>query len=515
MSSQDPQRLLDTQAALAREPKVARNVLANPKLAGLTSDQFLRNSSVAEKPGANLLVFSVTDRQPTRATYLAAEYAKQYVLFERELDTGALQTALAKVRTRIAGLGPRERGSALQASLSDKELELETALTLQTSIASVVRIPDSAQKVQPRPVRNGILGFALGLIMGLALAVFSNALDSRAQTAGGIASETGLTLLARIPKPARRLRRKNRLIMLADPSDPHAEAVRTLKRNVKFANLETRARTIMITSAVEREGKSTTAANLAVAFARAGDRVILVDLDLRRPFIHRFFDHESRPGITDVVLGQLELGDALFEVAITSGGEHRPAGGGGSRGGGTRIDRISWLRIRGGTTTLSASQTAGSPKRLGRTATGTPLQPLGVLPAGQRLPDPGEFVGTQALAETLAEVSQHADVVVVDSPPLLPFSDALTLSMAVDAMIVVSRIDLVRRNMLTELNRILATCTAVKLGFVLTGAEHDESSAYGYKDYNYRQQADDDPWSADSISQESTPRTAESTGSSA
>jgi succinoglycan biosynthesis transport protein ExoP len=147
--------------------------------------------------------------------------------------------------------------------------------------------------------------------------------------------------------------------------------------------------------------------------------------------------------------------------------------------------------------------------------TATPLQALGVLPAGQRPPDPAEFVGTQALAETLAEVSQYADVVIVDSPPLLHFSDALTLSTAVDAMIVVSRIDLVRRNMLTELNRLLATCTAVKLGFVLTGAEHDESSAYGYKGYNYRQQADDDPWSADSISQESTPRTAESTGSSA
>src|SRR5206468_12376289 len=106
--------------------------------------------------------------------------------------------------------------------------------------------------------------------------------------------------------------------------DPYAEAVRTLRTNVEFANLQPQARTIMVTSALEREGKSTTAANIAVAFARAGDRVILVDLDLRRPFLHCFFDHESRPGITDVVLGQVDLTDALFEVGITATGDQSP-----------------------------------------------------------------------------------------------------------------------------------------------------------------------------------------------
>ena len=317
VSTQDPQRFLDTQAALAREPTVARGVVATVKAPRLTTDQFLQNSSVAEKTGANLLVFSVTDHRPAVSIRLAAEYARQYVLFERELDTRALQTALEKVRARIVGLSRNDRSSALYASLADKEQQLETALTLQTSTASVVRNPDAARKIQPRPVRNGILGLALGLIIGLALALLREALDSRARTAAEITSETGLTLLGRIPGPSRRLRRKKRLVMLADPFGRDAEAIRTLRTNLEFANLEPQARTIMVTSAVEQEGKSTTAANLAVAFTRTGARVILVDLDLRRPFLHRFFDHHSRPGITDVVRGQVELADALFEVAVS------------------------------------------------------------------------------------------------------------------------------------------------------------------------------------------------------
>lgn len=485
VAPQDPQRFLDTQAVLAREPTVARQVVATVKDAGLATGQFLQNSSVAETTGANLLVFSVTDHRPAFSVRLAAEYARQYVLFERELDTRALQTAIVKVRARIGRLGPAATNSALYASLSDKEQQLETALTLQTSTASVVRVPAAARKVQPRPVRNGILGLGLGLIIGLALALFREALDSRARTAGEIGSETGLSLLARIPHPERRLRRKNRLVMLADPFGRHAETFRRLKTNLELANLEKQARMIMVTSAVEQEGKSTTAANLAVAFTRAGARVILVDLDLRRPFLHRFFDHPSRPGITDVVLGQVELSDALFEVPVTVAA---PA----SR-------KITNIMARG--------RPRATPL--------TKLLSLAVLPAGQVPPDPGEFVGTRALADVLANVRERADVVIVDSPPLFHVSDALTLSTVVDAMIIVSRIDVVRRDMLTELNRMLAVMPAVKLGFVLTGADHEEG-AYGYGGY-YHQRTEPpyEPRSTDSISQaDSTPTASRSRDSS-
>ena len=89
-----------------------------------------------------------------------------------------------------------------------------------------------------------------------------------------------------------------------------------LKTNLEFVNVERGCRTIMITSAVKGEGKSTTVANLAVAMARAGRRVALVDLDVREPMLHRFFDLARKPGVTDVALGNAELDAALTRITI-------------------------------------------------------------------------------------------------------------------------------------------------------------------------------------------------------
>jgi Mrp family chromosome partitioning ATPase len=121
-----------------------------------------------------------------------------------------------------------------------------------------------------------------------------------------------------VPEPTRKLRNSRRPVMLADPFAGGAEPFRMLRTNFEFTNLEPAARTIMVPSAVEREGKSTTAANLAVALARAGQRVVLVDLDLRRPFLHHFFDRDNRLGLTDVAVGTAKLEGALFEVPIQS-----------------------------------------------------------------------------------------------------------------------------------------------------------------------------------------------------
>src|SRR5262249_24705901 len=111
---------------------------------------------------------------------------------------------------------------------------------------------------------------------------------------------------------------------------------------------------------------------------------------------------------------------------------------------------------------------------------GAQARSLGVLPAGRPAPNPGEFVGTQTLAEIVSEVRDRADVVIIESPPLLHVSDATTLSTLVDAMIVVSRIGLARRDLMSELNRALAICSAPKLGFVLTGADREDGArSYG------------------------------------
>jgi receptor protein-tyrosine kinase len=434
---QDPIRLVQTQADLARVPAVARQVLRASPVPGMSPASFLAASSVSARQDSDLLEFSVTDERPRVAERLATQYARQYTIYRYRLDTAAITSALNEVRARIRELGPGGRGSPLYVSLVDKEQQLRTIAALKTSNASVVRPADGAAKVRPRPVRSGVLGLGVGLVLGLVLAFLANTFDTRLRSADEVTEELGLTLLARLPEPSRSLRRKAGLVMAAKPTAPEAEPFRILRSNIEFVNLDRGARTIMVTSAVEKEGKSTTAANLALAFARAGTRVTLVDLDLRRPYLHRFFDVESNPGVTDVALGRVALANALVEVTLTSS---EPASANGDR-----PDR-GMLRL---------------------------------LTSGSRPPDPGEFVASRTLSTILEEVATGSDLVLVDAPPLLHIGDAVALSAKVDALLLVVRLKVARRPMLRELRRVLENCAAAPLGFVLAGAEAEEGYDYG------------------------------------
>ena len=288
---QDPTRLIQTQANLARVPAVAARALKAAHVSGRTADR----TSLA-RPASQLsrapTCWSSRSLTRTRRSLLASPRRTR----NSSRSIGASSTPLlcrgraSELEGRLKALeAAGDRQSALYASLVDKEQQLRTIEALQTANAFVVRSGGKAVQVQPRPVRNGVLGLALGLLFGVGLAFLWETLDTRVRSAEEIAERLGLPLLARIPAPPRRLRNENRLVMLADPAGIHAEAFRMLRTNLEFANLERGARTIMVTSAVETEGKSTTIANLAVALARAGKRVALVDLDLRRPFLARLF----------------------------------------------------------------------------------------------------------------------------------------------------------------------------------------------------------------------------------
>lgn len=444
-------RIAQTQADLARVPEVARRVLAALRLTARTPKDLLDASEVSAKQNADLLVFTVTDPSPSLARRLVTQYAHEFTRYRRELDTSSLQRARAEVAGRLRqleDLGQQE--TPLYASLADKEQQLRTMEALQTANTFVVREADRAEQVQPRPVRNGVLGLALGLVLGIGLAFLWEALDTRVRTAQEIGERLGLPLLARLPTPPKRLQKESRLVMLAEPSGVHAEAFRMLRTNLDFARLDRDVRTIMITSALEREGKSTTAANLAVVLARSGQRVVLVDLDLRRPYLDHFFHLDGRPGLTHVVLGHTTLREALTPIVLKGAegrrGALRPNGNGGRDG------------------------------------------ELLVLRSGPVPPEAGEFVATHALGEVLAGLRDRADTVIVDSPPLLHVGDAMALSTMVDAVLVVAQVNLLRRGPLNELHRLLETMPAEKLGFVVTGA--GEEDGYGsYGEYYYYQRA--------------------------
>lgn len=460
----DPNRLAQTQIQLAETPGVAARVLRAAGVRDRSPNALLGSLSISAEPNADILDFSVTDRDPALAERLTNVYARQYTIFRKQLDTSSLEQALNDVLRRIDQLQAAGGGSALYVrSLTSKAEQLRTLLALENSNAVVARVADGAAKVQPRPIRDGFVGLALGIVLGIGLAFLWDALDTRVRSAEEIAERLGLTLLGRLPEPPRRLQRKNSLVMLDEPTSVQAEAFRMLRTNLDFVNLDRDARSIMITSALEEEGKSTTVANLAVAAARAGRRVVLVDLDLRRAYLDRFFQLDGRPGLTDVALGHAELHEAMVRVAIPDVG-----GSGSSSQGNGRVpledplDRdLANLALR----------KEGS---------------LDVLPSGPLPPDAGEFVGTGAVSSLLKQLCYHYDLVLIDAPPLLHVGDALMLAAQVDALVLLTSLHVVRRPVLKELQRVLETCPAEKIGFVLAGAHLEEG--YGYGGYYYSQQ---------------------------
>ena len=294
--------------------------------------------------------------------------------------------------------------------------------------------------MQPRTVRNALIGVVLGLIAGLGLAFLAHALDTRVRSAEEVTQSLGLPLLGRVPAPPASLARKNRLAMLAKTQHSHAESYRTLRTAFDLANLRLGAKTVIVTSALDREGKSTTLANLAIALARSGRSVALVDLDLRRPRVAAFFGLEGRPGVTEVAIGGLSLDDALAPIAIEA----------------------------------PASPSVNGHGELDRTTGGLDVLPSGLVPG-----DAAEFLSTPELAAIMAELRDRFDLVLVDAPPILPVSDALTLSAEVDAMLIVVRAGVVRRNVLGELRRVLDSVPTAKLGFVLTGTDIEDGYGYG------------------------------------
>jgi capsular exopolysaccharide synthesis family protein len=424
-AAQDPSRLLQTQAEIAASPTVAALALKRAGVRAMTPTDLLGACTVVPRSDSNLLDFSCTAGTAGRAELLATSFARAFTSYRRRLDTAALEKARRNYQARIKTIEQAGgTGTALYANLVDREQQLATQVALQTSNASLTRVAADAPQIRPRSLRNTILGILLGGTLGIGLAFLLEALDTRVRTTREIERRLGLPLLARIGEPPRWAQRSRRLVMLADPNGFEAEAFRVLRTNLDFFNMEHGARTIMLTSAVEQEGKSTTVANLAVALSRAGHRVVLVDLDLRRPTLDRFFQFEGRPGVTDVALGRARLAPA------------------------------------------DPPSDEGS---------------LEVLTTGPLPTDTGEFVSGAPLTRILDELRGRADIVLIDSPPLLAVGDAITLSAKVDAVIVLTRLGVVRRKTLDELRRVLGNCSAAKLGFVVTGAELEpDAGKYGY-----------------------------------
>lgn len=302
---------------------------------------------------------------------------------------------------------------------------LETPPGSRTPIVKVEVVSGptaSAKPVSPQPARNLGLGFLLGAVLGIGIAVLREVLDTTVKTADALRELTSVPVLGSIPLDPDA--KKAPLIISSNVHSARAEAFRQLRTNMLFVNVDRPVHCLAVTSAVPNEGKSTTACNLAIAFAEAGNTAILVEADLRRPTIAEYLDLEGAVGLTNVLAGQVELDDVIQQ----------------------------W-----GNTTLS------------------------VLPSGFIPPNPSELLGSQNMAELLDELEQRYDVVIIDTPPLVPVTDGAVVAVQADGAILVARAG---KTSLTEVRAAvdaLRTVDARLLGCVLnmTPVKRDADS-YSY-----------------------------------
>jgi succinoglycan biosynthesis transport protein ExoP len=458
---------MTTQADIAGAPELAQRVVTAAGVPGETADAFLGHSTASAQAETNILKLSVSSSGSADAIRLVNTYADQFTKYKADVYMRPINQLLHTYQAKLDSLRARgQTGTPTYQETVTQRYNLATYGPQLANNATVLRRAADAPKISPRPRRDAILGGLLGLVLGVGLAFFAEALDKRVRSEREIEETLGIPLLGRVPRPTRRLRKSNRLVMLDEPTSVHAQTFRRLRTSLEFVNFEQRARMIMVTSALPRDGKSTTVANLAVALARAGRSIAIADLDLRRPFLHSFFGTGSDHGFTDVVVNRATLSRAIRSIALP------------------------------GANRLTAAQSSNGRAAAGGTDVNGRKDVecvLNVLPAGSIPPAADEFLESDRVSTVLEELSEQFDVVLLDTPPLLAVGDVMTLSTKVDAIVVVTRLGIHRRQ-LEELARQLHNCRAPILGFVLSGASHGDSYSYGYgydqRVYEVRQEAE-------------------------
>jgi capsular exopolysaccharide synthesis family protein len=437
----DPERYMRNQAALARVPEVAAAAIADANLTDRDGSDLLGSSDVTPRTSADVLTFNVYDNDATIAGRLVAAYAKAFTEHRLRMETTGLAKARREVQARVAEM--RAAGNADAETYTELVRKVEDLRILEylQAPASVLRAAPRGAQVAPTPQRNATLGLLLGVVLGIGGAFLLHALDRRVRHADEVEHELQIPLLAKLPTPGR----GDAATILERAPDETTESIGRLRASFDFTNQNLGAKTVMVTSAGPREGKSTTVANLAIALARAGRHVVLVDLDLRRPMLSRLLHLPDGPGITDLAARDTELVDALQPVGVTP------------------------LRAR--------IAPIGSP---GETGQGR----LEVITTGRTRVEPAAFVESTGLTEALHTLRSYAEIVLIDAPPILATGDSIALTGKVDAILLITRLGTLTRPTLQELGRVLRRSPVPVLGIVATGAEIDEGySVYAVDEY--------------------------------
>jgi capsular exopolysaccharide synthesis family protein len=416
---EEPQRTTQTNIDVVTSVNVAANVRS--RLHSTESiEGLLKSISVTSSSNANIATIKATRSTPRGAAAIANAFANGYVAYRRETDRSLVTQAEGLVSESLTTATPAEKPK-----LEESLRQLRVLRALQTGNGEVIAParPDSTP-VSPKPARDALLGGVLGLLLGCALALLVDFVDRRLKTMEDIERAYGdYPVIASIPYAPPSSERQNAF----DADGPLGEAYRILRENMRFSDPGGNAHCLLVTSAEEGEGKSTVAVNLALALAAVGQRVLLVEADMRRPSAAAQLGVNKRiPGLTDLLISQADIEDCLVPSSPSSN--------------------------------------------------------VAVLPSGTMPPNPADLLSAGRMSEILVGLRETADIVIVDSPPLLPVADTRVLIRMpeIDGVVVVSRAGVSQRDRARAARRILDQSTRRVFGLVITGVKESLGSDYYY-----------------------------------
>jgi non-specific protein-tyrosine kinase len=477
------EQFAQTETQLATSDPVLREVASH--YPGLTSGQVAKEATTALRLNTPLFEIDVLDPSPTRAAALANDIAgtlikqqiqnteqknaqsQQQIQLNLQRTQKQIGTLTSQIATLQAEKGKDAQISSLQAQLNATQQQysqwqlllsqLELAATQSGNFLIIVQPaqPDSAP-TRPNIPLNTAAGLLIGLVNGLSLAILLELLDTRIRTEEALTKLVDWSVLATVYRPDSSKKDKHKHEALVNPPQHsvNVESFRILRSNIGFSVIDKPLRSIMVTSAVPHEGKSTVAANLAIFMAKAGKRTVLIDADLRRPTIGKIF--------------QLPTGKIGLSSAI-----------------------VACAHLQFATPTLPIWETSTLPSMKAVAPTNFSLNSymhavgipnLMVMPAGPLPPNPPELLDSKAMDHFLTVLAGcGAEVVIFDTPPLLGLSDANILAPKVDGVLMVVDMTNANKKNLKQAKAHLAQSESRVLGCVMNKQRQNrKDSAYYY-----------------------------------
>jgi non-specific protein-tyrosine kinase len=441
------------QASLLYSQKTAAAVASNIDYPG-TPQGLLQHVSIASKPGEDFVQVTAQAGTPQQAATIANAFARQLVASIDGAVTLRIDNALTLSKNQLAQLPRGPASEAQRANLQDQINRLQLAVQVPTTVARQVDAASPpGSPSSPKPLRNALFAFILSLVGAIALVYGLQRFDRRLKNPDDMETAYQRPLLGVLPHsgdpaPVKR----------GEPSlgPDFREPFRVLRTNLELASVDAPPRTIVVSSAIPGEGKSTVVRNLALAFRETGRRVAVVDLDLRHPALATLFGAKNGPGMTEVMRREAELDDAALRIGV----------------GLPVLDDV-----------LLRSSVGSPPPRASNGTNGTPPQQPDVtlLLGGTRPVNPPAVLASERLIEVLDELATRHDVVLIDSAPVLAVTDTVPLLRYADAALFVGRMNVTTRDTAKRLMEFLARVPNVTLlGVVANDLSRLEAQGYGY-----------------------------------